>query len=137
MDNSLLEMFSKLFSSFNGGVNSSASQNSFSQQNNPSNNYYPKEAYQFDNQNNNYNQNNNFNNSNNLNNNNTGFNNLNLSGLNLNNILPMLLSMNKTGSLTGILEALSSKNQNIATKNEDKTKENETIESIQDNEILL
>ena len=137
MDNSLLEMFSKLFSSFNGGVNSSASQNSFSQQNNPSNNYYPKEAYQFDNQNNNYNQNNNFNNSNNLNNNNTGFNNLNLSGLNLNNILPMLLSMNKTGSLTGILEALSSKNQNIATKNKDKTKENETIESIQDNEILL
>lgn len=135
MDNPIFDMLKNLFA---GGQNNFSSNNfasqdknaSFSQTQNRAYDYYPKEAFNWQNQNT---QNNGSTYNENVQNNqqtNTDQN----QSFNLNNILPMLMSLSKNGSLSSIMEALSPKKQSPKTTS---SESNEKFESAPTDEILL
>ena len=136
MDNPIFDMLKNLFA---GGQNNFSSNNfvsqdksaDFSQTQNRAYDYYPKEAFNWQNQNI---QNNGSTYNENVQNNqqtNTDQN----QSFNLNNILPMLMSLSKNGSLSSIMEALSPKKQSPKTASSESNEKSE--ESAPTDEILL
>lgn len=136
MDNPIFDMLKNLFA---GGQNNFSSNNfvsqdksaSFSQTQNRAYDYYPKEAFNWQNQNT---QNNGSTYNENVQNNqqtNTEQN----QSFNLNNILPMLMSLSKNGSLSSIMEALSPKKQSPKIASSESNEKSE--ESAPTDEILL
>ena len=158
MDNSILDMLSKLFmggfnnmpSNFNNQNINSNNQNSNSQNNRPQFNnardYYPNEAFQNNSINNestnvesqSFNQNN-FNMAENFNQNTSNQNN----PFNQNNLLPMLLSMlggnQNMSSISQLLSNLNGKSSNKQDNNNEIDKKNEGsfVSNPSDDEILL
>lgn len=136
MDNPIFDMLKNLFA---GGQNNFSSNNfvsqdksaGFSQTQNRAYDYYPKEAFNWQNQNT---QNNGSTINENIQNNqqtNTDQN----QSFNLNNILPMLMSLSKNGSLSSIMEVLSPKKQSPKTASSESNEKSE--ESAPTEEILL
>ena len=136
MDNPIFDMLKNLFA---GGQNNFSSNNfasqdkyaDFSQTQNRAYDYYPKEAFNWQNQNT---QNNGSTINENVQNNqqtNTDQN----QSFNLNNILPMLMSLSKNGSMSSIIEALSPKKQSPKTASSESNEKSE--ESAPTDEILL
>lgn len=136
MDNPIFDMLKNLFA---GGQNNFSSNNfasqdknaGFFQTQNRAYDYYPKEAFNWQNQNTQ-------NNGSTLNENIQKSQQTNLDqnqNFNLNNILPMLMSLSKNGSLSSIMEALSPKKQSPKTVSSESNGKSE--ESAPTDEILL
>ena len=136
MDNPIFDMLKNLFA---GGQNNFSSNNfasqdknaGFYQTQNRAYDYYPKEAFNWQNQNT---QNNGSTLNGNIQNSQQANPEQNQS-FNLNNILPMLMSLSKNGSLSSIMEALSPKKQSPKNPAGESNEKNE--ESAPTDEILL
>ena len=136
MDNPIFDMLKNLFA---GGQNNFSSNNfasqdknaGFFQTQNRAYDYYPKEAFNWQNQNTQ-------NNGSTLNENIQKSQQTNLDqnqNFNLNNILPMLMSLSKNGSMSSIMEALSPKKQSQKPASGESNEKSE--ESAPTDEILL
>lgn len=136
MDNPIFDMLKNLFA---GGQNNFSSNNfasqdknaSFSQTQNRAYDYYPKEAFNWQNQNI---QNNGSTFNENIQNNQQTNPDQNQS-FNLSNILPMLMSLSKNGSMSSIIETLSPKKQSPKTASGESNEKSE--ENAPTDEILL